>query len=108
MGSTPRRRSRRCWSAIRGRPLGPQPPGEADHGAAPYRGLRAFEEAHAELFLVAQRTQTRSGSWKKLKASRCLAVLGASGSGKSSLVRAGLIPALRHAALAGSDSWTVR
>src|SRR4051794_25556320 len=93
-------------NAVRGRPLGPQALVEADHGAAPYRGLRAFEEAHAELFFG--RTADTQRLVEKLKASRCLTVLGASGSGKSSLVRAGLIPALRHAAISGSDRWAVR
>ena len=37
-----------------------------------------------------------------------LAVLGPSGSGKSSLVRAGLVPALRRGGLPGSGSWTIR
>ena len=36
---------------------------------------------------------------------RFVAVVGASGSGKSSLVRAGLIPAIRSGALAGSQDW---
>jgi energy-coupling factor transporter ATP-binding protein EcfA2 len=45
---------------------------------------------------------------EKLKTSRFLTVLGPSGSGKSSLVRAGLIPALRKGALPGSETWTLR
>ena len=40
---------------------------------------------------------------EKLKADRFLAVLGPSGSGKSSLVRAGLLPALPRGALPGGD-----
>ena len=36
-----------------------------------------------------------------------LAVVGPSGSGKSSVVRAGLIPALRRGELAGSEQWLV-
>jgi WD40 repeat protein len=38
---------------------------------------------------------------------RFLAVVGPSGSGKSSVVRAGLIPALRRGAVAGSDTWRI-
>ena len=45
---------------------------------------------------------------EKLKATRFFAVLGPSGSGKSSVVRAGLIPRLRAGALPGSDTWTIR
>src|SRR4051794_7624170 len=92
--------------AVRGRPLGPPASVGADGADAPYRGLRAFEEEHADLFFG--RTGDAQRLVEKLKTSRCLAVLGASGSGKSSLVRAGLIPALRHGAIAGSDCWTVR
>jgi ABC-type protease/lipase transport system fused ATPase/permease subunit len=36
---------------------------------------------------------------------RFLAIVGPSGSGKSSVVKAGLIPALRSGALPGSDKW---
>ena len=38
---------------------------------------------------------------------RLLAVVGPSGSGKSSVVRAGLVPALRNGAIAGSEDWFV-
>jgi WD40 repeat protein len=60
----------------------------------PYRGLQSFEEEHADLFfgrtaLVEQLAQTVS-------AQPLTVVLGASGTGKSSLVKAGLVPYLRH------------
>jgi len=71
-------------------------------GLCPYKGLNYFEESDADLFvgresLAAQLTErvlslTSSRSPHEM---RFLAVIGASGSGKSSLVRAGLIPALR-------------
>jgi energy-coupling factor transporter ATP-binding protein EcfA2 len=44
---------------------------------------------------------------EKLKATRFVAVLGASGSGKSSLTRAGLIPALKRGALPQSANWAI-
>ena len=67
-------------------------------GLPPYKGLRCFDETDAELFfgrealtqLLLERLAERLES-----APRFLAVVGASGSGKSSVVRAGLIPALR-------------
>ena len=40
-------------------------------------------------------------------AARFLAVVGPSGSGKSSVVRAGLVPALRRGAIPGSERWYV-
>ena len=67
-------------------------------GLPPYKGLHYFDESDAELFfgrealtaLLAARLTERADSTQ-----RFLAVVGASGSGKSSVVRAGLIPALR-------------
>ncbi len=74
---------------------------------APYVGLRPFGERDAVLFFG--RKQHVQELLKRLKGQqRFIAVLGASGTGKSSLVRAGLIPALRCGALtsAGYD-WNV-
>ncbi|HUS15723.1 MAG TPA: protein kinase, partial [Chloroflexia bacterium] len=67
----------------------------------PYKGLRAFQEADAaDLFgreaLVA-RLVARLAAPDPLR--RFLAVVGPSGSGKSSAVRAGLVPALRRGAV---------
>src|SRR5207249_854174 len=39
--------------------------------------------------------------------SRFLAVVGPSGSGKSSLINSGLIPALRQGAVSGSERWFI-
>jgi WD40 repeat protein len=67
-------------------------------GASPYRGLLAFEAADADCYfgrvdLVAMlREQVRLGVTGS--GASVIAVVGASGSGKSSLLRAGLIPAL--------------
>src|SRR5205085_1534686 len=43
---------------------------------------------------------------QKVEHTSFLVVLGPSGSGKSSVVRAGLIPALKGGALPGSDQWS--
>ena len=72
----------------------------------PYLGLQAFDEADARLFFGREADVQRLV--EKLKAVRFLAVIGASGSGKSSLARAGLVPALRRNALPGSDQWMIR
>ncbi len=73
----------------------------------PYKGLRAFEEADAADFfgrekLVAALLQrlTEPGA-----DARFLALVGPSGSGKSSLVNAGLLPALRQGRVSGSRGW---
>ena len=71
-------------------------------GAPPFKGLQYFDEGDADLFfgreaLIAQLVQ-------HLRISNFLAVIvGASGSGKSSIVRAGLIPALKR----DQPSWLV-
>jgi WD40 repeat protein/serine/threonine protein kinase/DNA-binding SARP family transcriptional activator len=87
----------------------------------PYKGLRAFEEADAADFfgrealtqqLLSRLTPTpslplRGGGSEEGGEARFLAVVGPSGSGKSSVVKAGLIPALRRGVLPGSDEWLI-
>ena len=62
-------------------------------GEPPYRGLQAFEDSDAELFFGREELVAELVDW--VGRARFLALIGASGSGKSSLLRAGLIPALR-------------
>lgn len=81
-------------------------------GVEPYRGLKLFEETHAPLFFGRERLTRELVGMLEVPAvrglgGRLLAVLGPSGSGKSSAVRAGLIPALRSGALEGSEGWPV-
>ena len=71
-------------------------------GLCPYKGLSYFDEADADLFVGREELISRliervfSISWSSTPhQTRFLAVVGASGSGKSSLIRAGIIPALR-------------
>jgi WD40 repeat protein/DNA-binding SARP family transcriptional activator len=67
----------------------------------PYKGLRAFTEPDAHDFfgrgLLTRRLLTRLAEGGS--GSRFLAVVGPSGGGKSSVVRAGLVPAIRAGAL---------
>jgi WD40 repeat protein/transcriptional regulator with XRE-family HTH domain len=73
----------------------------------PYKGLRAFSEADADDFFgretLVQQLLARLGEGGEL--TRFLAVVGPSGSGKSSVVKAGLMPALRRGGLPGSEDW---
>ena len=67
-------------------------------GFPPYKGLYYFDENDAEMFFG--REDLTAALVEKLSTGveadhRFLAIIGASGSGKSSLVRAGLIPSLR-------------
>ncbi|GIK62399.1 MAG: hypothetical protein BroJett018_01930 [Chloroflexota bacterium] len=73
----------------------------------PYKGLRAFQEADAADFFgrsqLIERLQNRLMEDHPM--ARFLAVIGPSGSGKSSVVKAGVLPSLRKGALSGSDRW---
>ncbi len=85
----------------------------------PYKGLLAFQEADAEDFYgreaLVERLLARlagpkdkpGGNGSDPAEGRFLAVVGPSGSGKSSLVKAGLIPALRSGRIAGSENWFI-
>src|SRR5262249_1782710 len=61
---------------------------------SPFRGLKAFETEDAWLFFG--RESETEELLEQLRRSPVLSVVGNSGSGKSSLVRAGLIPALQQ------------
>jgi WD40 repeat protein/DNA-binding SARP family transcriptional activator len=82
------------------------PTSPAAAGEPPYLGLQTFDERDAWRFFGRSADVTRL--LDRLAETRFLAVIGSSGSGKSSLVRAGLIPALRRGALPSSDTWAVR
>ena len=71
--------------------LPPAPP--LDVSKNPYRGLLPFEEEHNKLFFG--RNELIEKLQNIVKTNPLTVVLGASGSGKSSLVKAGLIPKLR-------------
>ncbi|HSB70889.1 MAG TPA: hypothetical protein VLT62_16305 [Candidatus Methylomirabilis sp.] len=74
--------------------------------ANPYPGLRAFEPDEHELFFGRERETDELR--RRLRTTRLLAVIGSSGSGKSSLVRSGLIPSLHGGFMAGAGtSWRV-
>lgn len=75
----------------------------------PYRGLRAFGEDDAHRFFGRERHVERLLARLGYAGpkGRFAVVVGPSGSGKSSVVRAGLIPALRRRAIPGSDEWFI-
>ncbi|MEU6733913.1 WD40 repeat domain-containing protein [Streptomyces physcomitrii] len=82
----------RRWQAAKER-IEEQPRPEEDGTPAPYRGLARYEPEDAGLFFG--REQLIGELLALTRRFRICALLGASGSGKSSLLRAGLIPALR-------------
>jgi basic membrane lipoprotein Med (substrate-binding protein (PBP1-ABC) superfamily)/DNA-binding SARP family transcriptional activator len=72
----------------------------------PYKGLRAFAEEDAADFFGRDALGQRLLAALRV-GSRLIALVGPSGSGKSSVVAAGLIPLLRVGAVPGSERWTV-
>ncbi|MER7466146.1 helix-turn-helix domain-containing protein [Streptomyces sp. NPDC097981] len=90
---------------------GPEPARPQAAGECPYRGLAAFTPRDAGWFFgrervtaaLVERVFERIGSGP-------LMLVGRSGAGKSSLLSAGLVPALRRAGgfpMAGADGWPV-
>ena len=72
-------------------------------GRCPYKGLEVFEEEDADLFFGRERLVEDLLS--RVRESRAVFITGPSGSGKSSLVRAGLIHALKQGQIKNSDRW---
>jgi WD40 repeat protein len=81
---------------------------------SPYRGLQAFEAEHREIYfgrsqalseLIGRLRDTESRATAMEGAVRFLMVQGMSGNGKSSLIRAGLLPLLEGRALEGIGLW---
>jgi ABC-type transport system involved in cytochrome bd biosynthesis fused ATPase/permease subunit len=58
----------------------------------PFPGLRAFKDSESHLFFG--REQNISDVLAKLDKSHFVAVVGTSGTGKSSLIKAGVLPAI--------------
>ena len=102
----------RCWRSCAGRPVQAKPRRQGGSGAGgPYLGLVPFEEQDARLFYgrdeLAEQLVRRLS--QRLDGTGMLLVAGESGSGKSSLLRAGLMPRLAAGALGpGSAAWPRR
>jgi len=81
-------------------------------GRRPYRGLQVFGPDDAEFFFGRDNLADWlvSGLRREVQALhgvRLLPVLGPSGSGKSSVVLAGLLPRLKRGAIEGSEGWPI-
>jgi len=72
----------------------------------PYPGLAAFSEEEAAFFFGRERAIDRLVQ-RLRPMPRLLALLGPSGTGKTSLINAGLIPRLRAGVLRSSDRWKI-
>jgi WD40 repeat protein len=81
---------------------------------SPYRGLQPFEAEHREIYfgrsqavgeLTARLRYTETRAASEPTVTRFLLVQGMSGNGKSSLIRAGLLPLLEGRAIEGIGLW---
>jgi hypothetical protein len=79
-----------------------------EKGKSPFPGLRAFFGTEDAKVFFGRGLETDL-LLRRLSDSNCrfLTVVGASGSGKSSLVGAGLLPRIQEGALHGSETWLV-
>jgi hypothetical protein len=72
----------------------------------PFKGLQAFSESDVATFYGQDRLITHI--LRRLRSGASLLTLvGASGSGKSSVLRAGMIPAIRNGAAGDADNWLI-
>jgi len=85
------------------RPVGVYDEFDPTQAQNPFKGLEAFQQTDAHFFFGRERMIQRS--LNRMQETHFLAFVGASGSGKSSLVRAGILPALRNGKIPGSETW---
>lgn len=71
----------------------------------PYKGLAAIDEGDATDF--AGRDRLVAELLEAIERNPAVMLVGPSGSGKSSVVRAGALPAIRHGRVAGADRWLI-
>jgi hypothetical protein len=74
-----------------------------DDSLCPYVGLNSFHESDSARFFG--RKHAVEAALDKVRTQRFAAILGPSGSGKSSIVLGGLLPALKANAIEGSAEW---
>jgi WD40 repeat protein/tRNA A-37 threonylcarbamoyl transferase component Bud32 len=79
------------------------PAGVAIEGICPFKGLASFEPVDADYFFGRERLVAELVA--RLVGAGFLGIVGPSGSGKSSVLRAGLLPALAGGVLPGSEGW---
>ncbi|GAA0664249.1 hypothetical protein GCM10010193_14480 [Kitasatospora atroaurantiaca] len=100
----------RLVTVAEGRTVPPPAPADQARAESPYPGLAAFGPDEARWFFGRERTTASLvDRLAERVGSGALALIAPSGAGKSSLLMAGLLPALRSGALpvAGSADWPV-
>ncbi|KGN38369.1 nSTAND1 domain-containing NTPase, partial [Knoellia aerolata] len=81
------------------------PVGDADPGECPWRGLAAYDVEDARWYAGRERLVAELVA--RVASARAVGLVGASGSGKSSALRAGLVASLAADVLPGSAAWSV-
>ncbi len=96
---------RTSWICISCGPRATAPDGGDVGGEpiCPFKGLATFEVADADYFFGRERLVAEIVA--RLAGTTLLGLVGPSGSGKSSTLRAGLLPALAGGVLPGSEAW---
>ncbi len=79
--------------------------GDRDVVACPFKGLAAFDVEDAEIFFGRERLVAEMVA--RLAGAPLMGIAGPSGSGKSSVLRAGLVASLAAGVLPGSEHWTL-
>ena len=87
----------------------PDPAEHEDDGigtvVCPFKGLASFELEDADVFFGRERLVAEMVA--RLPGAQLMGIVGSSGSGKSSALRAGLLAALAVGVLPGSEGWTL-
>ncbi len=91
------------------RRISPQVSREVSSGICPYKGLKFFDCNEEDPKYFYGREELTDQLIDKVRQSNFLAIIGASGSGKSSVLRAGLLHQLQQGRkLAGSRQWKIQ
>ncbi|GLZ34419.1 hypothetical protein Lesp02_66060 [Lentzea sp. NBRC 105346] len=88
---------RSLWEEALASPVGDAEENADEHGVCPYRGLAAFRFEDSNWFFGRERST--KALLERIEHNGIVMLVGASGAGKSSLMKAGVLPALRQDAI---------
>lgn len=97
----------RLLAGIRAATPGPSTDQDLLDSLAPYRGLQAFDIEDSAFFFGREALTDLLLDKLCSRGPRFVAILGPSGSGKSSLARAGVLASLKQGRVSGSEQWPI-